>query len=200
MRPWIAALSGVAALIFCLTQIPAAGAVPTPVPTKKPSATPTRKPTPTPTKKPVPTPTAIVRHTTIEAASFNFIAGTPDYSNDGLVEGASSMPVATGVANVALGDGAVVTAFTICGRDFASDQEFAGFLKRKTINPANSAFTPPQIMAQVHSGIAGASNNMICLKSPIATGTAVIDNSNFTYYVEIDVGDTVEVIAARIDH
>ena len=45
------------------------------------------------------------------------------------VEGASTMPVATGVANVALGDGTVVTAFVVCGRDFASDQEFAGALK-----------------------------------------------------------------------
>ena len=163
-------------------------------------ADPHGNPTRTPTRTPTPRPTPIVRHTTIDAASFNFIAGMPDYSIDGLVEGGSTNPVATGVANVALGDGTVVSAFTVCGRDFASDAEFVGTLKRKTIDPANSAFTPPEIMATVHSGITFFKDALICLTSPIAAGKAVIDNSKFTYYVEINVGFSVEVIAATIDH
>ena len=145
--------------------------------------------------------TLAAQHRTIAALAFNYIAGTPSYLDQfGLVEGASVTPPATGVANVAISDGSVVTAFTVCGRDFASDQEFAGDLKRKTIDPSKSAFSPPEVMAHVHSGISFFKDAMVCLKSSIATGKGKIDNAKWTYFAEITIGDTTEVIAVKIDY
>ena len=142
----------------------------------------------------------VVHHTTTNAASFNFVAGTPDYSNDGMVAGASFPTPATGIANVALPNASVVKAFTVCGRDFANDQEFAGALKRKTIDPANSAFTSPEVISQVHSGLTSSSDSMQCLNGTIDPTKAKIDNTKWTYFAEITIGNTTELIAVKIDY
>ena len=55
-------------------------------------------------------------------------------------------------------------------------------------------------MAHVHSGIAAFSNAMQCLKSPITATKATIDNANWTYFVEIQVGFSTEVIAVKFDY
>ena len=142
---------------------------------------------------------AQANHLTINAVSFNYIAGTPDYTQgSGLVAGGSST-AADGIANAALPQGAVVSSFIVCGRDDASDQNFVGNLWRKTINPANSAFAPPQLMAHVQSSVLNASNSMKCLKTTRITG-ATIDNTQWTYFVELQIGFTIEVISATIDY
>jgi hypothetical protein len=137
---------------------------------------------------------------TINAVSFNYIAGTPDYTQGaGLVAGGSGTVLTEGIANVALPQGAVVKGFTVCGRDFASDQQFAGALKRKTINPVNSAFTAPQTMVAVSSGVTFAQDAMKC-SHKTAISNATIDNTHWTYYVDIHIGFTVEVISVTIDY
>jgi len=142
---------------------------------------------------------AQANHLTISAVSFNYIAGTPDYTQgSGLVAGGSSTPT-DGVANVALPQGTVVAAFTVCGRDDANDQIFAGNLWRKTTNTANSAFTPPQLMAHVQTGLPSASNSMKCQKTT-HINNPTIDNTQWTYFVELQIGFTIEVISARIDY
>jgi hypothetical protein len=142
--------------------------------------------------------TAQNNHLTINAVSFNSIAGTPDYTQgSGLVAGASSNPVADGIANVAVRQGAVVSVFKVCGRNDTSDQNFVGNLWRKTTNPANSAFTPPELMATVQTTVS--SNSMQCLKTQAIT-SGKIDNKNWTYFVELQIGYTVEVISATITY
>jgi hypothetical protein len=144
--------------------------------------------------------TAQANYLTINAMTFNYIAGTPDFTEGlGLVAGDSSSPVADGIANAALPQGAVVAGFTVCGRDDANDQNFVGNLWRKTINPADSAFTAPQLMASVHSQITAGSTNMKCLKTTNITD-ATIDNTKWTYFVELQVGFTIEVLSATINY
>lgn len=143
---------------------------------------------------------AQANHLTINAVSFNYIAGTPDYTQSaGLVAGGSGTVATDGIANAALPQGAVVSGFTVCGRDDANDQNFVATLWRKTINPANSAFTPPQVMARVQTNVVNASNSMKCQKAR-TINNATIDNTQWTYFVELQIGFTVEVIAATIDY
>ncbi|MGA8149526.1 MAG: hypothetical protein WB952_01005 [Terriglobales bacterium] len=138
-------------------------------------------------------------HLTINAVSFNYISGTPDYTQSkGLVAGGGSIP-ADGIANVALPQGAVVAAFRVCGRDDASDQNFVANLWRKTINKANSAFTPPELMATLQTDVASGSDPMQCLKTTKITAKT-IDNTKWTYFIELQIGETIEVISATIDY
>ena len=142
--------------------------------------------------------TAQNNHLIINAMSFNYIAGTPDFTQGlGLVAGNSSNPVADGIANVAVPQGAVVAVFKVCGRNDTNDQTFVGNLWRKTINPANSAFAPPELMATVQAPAGNGS--MQCLKTSSITD-AKIDNKNWTYFVELQIGFTVEVISATITY
>jgi len=142
--------------------------------------------------------TAATNHLTIDAVSFNYISGTPDYTESvGLVAGGSSG--ADGFANVALPQGAVVSQFKVCGRDDANDANFVGKLWRKNTNPVNSAFTPPQLMATVASSLADGSDAMQCLKTTAITA-ATIDDTKWTYFVELQPGSFVEVISVTINY
>jgi len=142
--------------------------------------------------------TAQNNHLTINAMSFNYIAGTPDYTQGlGLVAGNSTSPVTDGIANVAVPQGAVLAVFKVCGRNDTNDQTFVGNLWRKTTNPVNSAFAPPELMATVQAPAGNGS--MQCLKTSAITN-GKIDNKNWTYFVELQVGFTVEVISATITY
>jgi hypothetical protein len=145
--------------------------------------------------------TVLNKRMTIAALSFNYFQGTAQWlDTQGLIEGAGTNPSLTGIANVSLQGGTVVTDFTMCGRDFAGDQEFVGDLYRKSINPADSAFLPPELMAHVNSGITFFSDNMQCLKTPVNASLAKIDNGKWTYFTELTIGDTTEAISVTLGY
>src|SRR5437660_10954012 len=107
---------------------------------------------------------AAQNHVIINATGFSYIAGMPDYTQGkGLVAGGSATPV-DGFANLAVPQGAVITGFRMCARDFASDQNVSADLWRKTVNPINSTFTAPQRMAHVQTSVSGAHDARQCLK------------------------------------
>lgn len=144
-------------------------------------------------------PAVVNRLRSIPALSFTYFQGTAQWlDTQGLIEGASSNPSLTGIASVSLPSFSVVTDFNVCGRDFASDQEFAGDLYRKSTDPANSAFLPPDHMAHVNSGISFFSDKMLCLKATVPATLATINNKRWTYYVELTIGSTVEVIDVKV--
>jgi hypothetical protein len=101
-----------------------------------------------------------------------------------------------GLANVSLPQGTVVTAFQVCGQDNDAQHELTGFLYRKSLA---SAFGAPEQIAVVHSGIAAGSASTTCFSTSSIT-SGVIDNVNYTYYVELDVGVLTTAIAVQIFH
>jgi len=142
---------------------------------------------------------AAQNHVIINATGFSYIAGMPDYTQGkGLVAGGSATPV-DGFANLAVPQGAVITGFRMCARDFASDQNVSADLWRKTVNPINSAFTAPQRMAHVQTSVAGAQDAMQCLKTNIITGPTV-DDTQWTYFVEVHIGFTTELISVNVNY
>lgn len=144
-------------------------------------------------------PAVVSKKQTIEAFAFNYFQGTAQYLDSfGLVEGASTNPSLTGIANVALQGGSVLTSFAVCGQDFASDQEFAGDLMRKSMSTAVDTFSPPELLAHVDSGVSFAQQVTVCPKASIPATMAKIDNNKWTYYVELTIGSTTEVIAAQL--
>jgi hypothetical protein len=146
-------------------------------------------------------PAVVSKKQTIEAFAFNYFQGTAQYLDTfGLVEGASSDPSLTGIASVHLQGGSVLTSFAVCGQDFASDQEFAGDLKRKSMSTAVNTFSSPEVLAHVDSGISFFKQATVCPKASIPAAMAGIDNANWTYYVELTIGSTTEVIAAQLTY
>jgi len=143
--------------------------------------------------------TLTTRRYTIPALGFDYFQGTSQYlDNVGLVEGASTSPSLTGIGNVTLPDGAIMTKFTVCGGDNASDQEFSANLLRKSTLVTDATFSAPQVLAAVHSGVPFASSATVCPVVNIARDVASVNNAHWTYYVELTIGDTTEAIAARI--
>jgi len=145
--------------------------------------------------------TVSTRRETIPALAFDYFQGTAQYlDNVGMVEGASTSPSLTGIGNVALPDQAVATKFSVCGQDNANDQEFSASLFRKNTVVTTPPFTAPQLMAQVNSGVTSASTATVCPTAAIPSNMGTVNNSAWTYYVELTIGDTITVIAARITY
>ena len=145
--------------------------------------------------------TVSTRRYTIPALAFDYFQGTAQYlDNVGMVEGASSSPSLTGIGHVALPGLTVAKSFTVCGTDNASDQQFSATLFRKSTLVTDPPFTAPQLMAQVNSGVPFASAATVCPTATIPGTMATVNNANWTYYVELTIGDTTTVIAARVTY
>jgi hypothetical protein len=145
--------------------------------------------------------TVSTRRYTIPALAFDYFQGTSQYlDNVGMVEGASTSPSLTGIGNVALPGHAVATKFSVCGTDNANDQEISANLFRKSTRVTDPPFTAPQLMAQVNSGVTFASAATVCPTATIPGSMATVDNANWTYYVQLTIGDTTTVIAARVTY
>jgi hypothetical protein len=110
--------------------------------------------------------------------------------------GAAGNKCDKGLANVSLPQGTSVTTFQVCGQDNDTGHELTGFLYRKSLA---SAFGAPEQIAVVHSGIAAGSASTQCFSTSSIT-SGVIDNANYTYYVELDVGALTTAIAVQIFH
>ena len=132
----------------------------------------------------------------LPAISFNGFEGFVTASQ-GLVQGPGSST--TGFAPVVLPQGSVVTKIRVCGRDFGSSDVFTGNLKRKGFTVAGNTFTAPDLMATVNSGAAFFQDALVCFETTTITN-ATIDNTQFTYYVEIVMVGFVQVIVAQVDH
>jgi hypothetical protein len=145
--------------------------------------------------------TVSTRRYVISALAFDYFQGTAQYlDTQGLVEGASTSPSLTGIANVAIPGGSVMTNFSVCGGDNASDQEFSANLLRKSTLVTDPTFSAPQVIAHVNSGITFASTATVCPAATIPSTMATVNNGHWTYYVELTIGDTTEVIAAKITY
>ena len=143
--------------------------------------------------------TTIFRRETLSALDFTYFQGTQQYlPNFGMVEGASTTPPLTGYASVTIPDGSLVTQFMVCGGDNANDQEFSANLKRRSISTASTLFSAPQLMAHVGSGVTFASGATTCRSASVSSTIGTIDNAHWAYYVELTIGNTVEVIAAKV--
>jgi hypothetical protein len=143
----------------------------------------------------------ITRRFTVSALAFNYFQGTAQVlDTQGLVEGASTNPSLTGIASVAIPSGSVMTNFGVCGGDDASDQEFSADLLRKSTLTTDPTFGAPQVIAHVHSGIAAASTATVCPAVSIPSTMGAVNNAHWTYYVELTIGDTTEVIAAKVTY
>ena len=145
--------------------------------------------------------TVSTRREAIPALAFAYFQGTAQYlDNVGMVEGASTSPSLTGIGNVTLPDQAVATKFSVCGQDNANDQEFSASLFRKNTVVTTPPFTAPQLMAQVNSGVAFTSTATVCPTVAIPSSLGTVNNSAWTYYVELTIGDTTTVMVARITY
>ena len=61
--------------------------------------------------------------------------------------------------------------------------------------------TPPDVVASVNSGTTAASNNAQCyVSSNLNASFTTIDNSTYTYYVEVSMTNFVQVMSVEIDH
>jgi hypothetical protein len=145
--------------------------------------------------------TVSTRRYTVPALAFDYFQGTAQYlDNVGMVEGASNSPSLTGIGNVALPGLAVVTTFSVCGQDNANDQQFSAKLFRKSTRLTDPPFTAPQLMAQVSSGVTFASSATVCPTATIPASMGTVNNANWTYYVQLTIGNTTTVIAARVTY
>ena len=104
--------------------------------------------------------------------------------------------------SVSLPQGAVVTAFRVCGRDFDNTPgvNFVGFLKVNPLTTSGIAHLTPTVMATTGSNDGSTSNNFQCFQSTSITN-ATIDNTLNHYWVEIVLNsDTLEFDAAQIGY
>ena len=114
-------------------------------------------------------------------------------------QGSTNNGKGTWIANVALPQGAIVTAFRVCGHDFDATFDFTGNIKVASLTtPSGTSHATPALLATVSSS--GAVDQTRCFQTT-SIGSASIDNTLNQYWVEVVLpADDVEFSTVQIDY
>ena len=100
---------------------------------------------------------------------------------------------------VQLPSGSVISALRICGRDFDNPGQIVAKLFRK--GRLSSPFSVADQIATVSSGTTFSDTNTFCFASVDLNATfATVDNTLFSYFVQMELTNFVQANSVEIDH